>query len=96
MTEIKSLSAPALGEAEVKRLLAMTRASRMKSDSTMFDTGYEQAKRDFREVILSALRIPHHSIGVDHADVQQDHEPCTPILINSERLSFFDRWRNRG
>jgi hypothetical protein len=92
MTEIRSLSAPALGQHEINRLLAMTAPKRMTSDSTLFDTGYEQAKRDFRELLLAALRIPHD-------EVQQVREPGMPILVRetrtAERVSFFARWRNR-
>lgn len=71
MTEIKSLSAPALGEADLRRLLAAVQPRRFTATSTLFDTGYEQAKRDFREIIHGALRIPNDDIDHTQHIVQQ-------------------------
>lgn len=84
MTEIKSLIAPALGTHEINRLLAMTAPKRMTSGSTLFDTGYEQAKRDFRELLLSALRIPHEEVSNQSAEAE---------VKAAERSRFFDRFR---
>lgn len=86
MTELKSLSAPALGQREVERLLHMTRPSRLKSDSTMFDAGVEQMKRDFRKALLEAMRVPHHSVGTDLAAAPE-------AVKEGERQGFFARWR---
>jgi uncharacterized protein (DUF305 family) len=90
MTELKSLSAPALGQAEVNRLLAMTRPSRMTSSSTLFDAGVEQAKRDFRAALLQAMRVPHHTVGTDLAE-QVRHE--AEAVKTAQRVSFFARFR---
>lgn len=56
--EIKSVTAPALSEEGIKRLMAFTEPKRMTSNSTLFDAGYEQAKRDFREKIMAEAIIP--------------------------------------
>jgi hypothetical protein len=71
----------------VDKLLAMTRASRMTSSSTLFDAGYEQAKIDFREAILVALHGP--SIG------QQINRDIPPETRTAERVRFFEKWRGR-
>lgn len=86
MTEIKSLSAPALGERELARLVAFCTPKRMTSASTLFDTGYEQAKRDMAEMLRGFVVIPHEAV-----------EPGTVVLVEPEagRKAFFDKWRRR-
>lgn len=58
MTEIKSLSAPAIGEAGVLRLFAFCKPKSMKEGDTLFTAGYEQAKRDFYEKLRAEVGTP--------------------------------------
>lgn len=58
MTEIKSVNAPAIGQAGVERLFHMTRATPMTAKDAAFQAGYEQAKRDFRTALNREVGIP--------------------------------------
>ena len=55
---IKSLAAPSIGEAGVKRLIAFAAPKRLTSSSTLFDAGYEQAKRDFADKLKEVADVP--------------------------------------
>lgn len=46
---ITSVTAPAVTDEGVKRLRAFCLPKKLHSNSTLFDAGYEQAKRDFLE-----------------------------------------------
>lgn len=58
MADIKSVNAPAINEAGVRRLYAVVRPTRLKSDSTLFDAGYEQAKADMHEALEREVILP--------------------------------------
>jgi hypothetical protein len=58
MIDIKSVNAPAIGQAGLERLFAMTRETKMTADGGSFQAGYEQAKRDFRNALNREVGIP--------------------------------------
>jgi hypothetical protein len=58
MTEIKSVNAPAIGQAGVERLFHLTREKHMTPEGGAFQAGYEQAKRDFRNALNREVGIP--------------------------------------
>ena len=58
MTHLKSVSAPAIGEAGLKRLIAFARPSRLTAASTLFDAGYEQCKIDLLAKINAEVAVP--------------------------------------
>ena len=65
---IKSINAPAISREGINRLFAFTKAKRMTSDMTLFDAGYEQAKRDMLEKLAGEVGWPNDSIvTADHA-----------------------------
>lgn len=77
---IKSVSAPAIGEEGLKRLRAFTQPKRMTSTSTLFDAGYEQAKRDFAEKLAAETGRPTDN---DFDKTSPYPEP-DPALVRAE------------
>lgn len=53
--ELKSVVAPRITEDGVKRLFQFARATPLKRDCTLFDAGYEEAKRLFREKLAAEV-----------------------------------------
>lgn len=84
MTQIKSLGALALGSKELDRLLAHLAPRRMGSETTLFEVGYEQAKRDTIELVARLANIPANT------SLEVPSEEQTKA---AERRSFFDKWR---
>lgn len=86
MTDVKSVNAPAIGEAGLKRLYAFCKPKRLMSTSTLFDAGYEQAKADFKERLEQEATLPGSPRTLrDHAeqDVRQGQAYPTPRPVKS-------------
>lgn len=54
---ITSVNAPAVSAEGIKRLVAFCRPKKMTKDDTLFVAGYEQAKRDFIEMLEAEIGI---------------------------------------
>lgn len=76
MTELKTLNSVTVGEEGVQRLFHMTRESRLKPDCTLFEAGYEQAKRDFREALYREVGVPSDQLStrVNHPSPEMIRE----------------------
>lgn len=75
--DIKSLNAPAIGEAGVHRLFHFTTPSRLSKDSTLFEAGYEQAKADFRERLVQETGRPTTDVVSVEAAADTPKRPTT-------------------
>ncbi len=65
MTDIRSIVLPAIKEEGVRRLYNFCREVRLTSSSTLFDAGYEQAKRDFKDALGREVAEPEQKTVVD-------------------------------
>jgi len=90
MTDLKSVTAPAIGQKGLERLFAMTRETAMKPDCTLFTAGYEQAKRDFRD----ALRV---EVGMIDQEPEAEHirVPQAELQARKASKSKAAWWWNR-
>lgn len=72
MTDIKSVNAPSIGQAGIKRLYEFVREERMKAEGGAFQAGYEQAKRDFRDRLKQEVAIPAEQSRIHPVDPKEE------------------------
>ena len=85
---LKSIGAPALSGPGLDRLFAMLQPTRFTNKSTLFDTGYEQAKADVREKLIAEIGRPHDDIVTVEAAADYEVGQVYPAAAPKARRFF--------
>lgn len=92
MVEITRVNAPAIGQAGVNRLFERVRPKRMTSTSSLFDAGYEQAKRDFYDALKAEIGVEpgeHSEVNTKLADLAVSPAEATARKSGQSRKAWW-------
>ena len=83
---LHKMAAPAITRAGVERLFNFTAPARLKPDTTLFQAGYEQAKRDMRDRLIQEVGRPADDI--QSIDAAADYQPAA----SNADVTWWKRW----